>query len=132
MKKICKRCGRNRKIGKFGKKSSYSDGKNIYCRDCMRDITNAYKNSHKGRLIQLKCEKTYKKKNKKPISEYNKAYYLKNKDRILYNLRCRKDTECILITEKPEKIDKPKINKSSELYSIKIDPKRIDHGSKCL
>jgi len=125
MKKICKCCGRNRKIGKFGIKSSFPDGKNPYCRDCMRTFINNYKKSSKGKSIQLSCVKKYKDKIKDKIKEYNKQYYLKNKARILYNKKCREDTECVNIFD--EDIKKPikrKINKSRKVYNIEINPKR--------
>jgi hypothetical protein len=124
MKKVCKCCGRNRKIGKFGRLSASSDGKNPYCRECMREITKRYKTSSIGILKQEKAVKKWKKKNKKHIKEYNKDYYLKNKSRILYNKKCREDTECMLITEIPEKTKQRKINKSRKVYIIEINPKR--------
>ena len=120
MKKICKCCGRNRRIGKFGKLSASSDGKNPYCRDCMRKYTTSHKNSPKGKFIQKQAVKKYEKKNSR--KEYFKEYYIKNKERILYNKKCREETECILITENPKKTVKPKINKGREIC---INPKRI-------
>lgn len=124
MKKVCKGCGRNRRIGKFGRLSASSDGKNPYCRDCMRSKTTAYKKSPIGRSIQKKCIEKYEKKNKKTRKEYFKEYYIKNKERILYNKRARET----LIFEKEEKSVKPKINKSIEVY-IEINPKR--KGNDC-
>lgn len=126
MKKICKCCGRNRKIGKFGQLSNSSDGKNPYCRDCMRDFTNSYKNSPKGKKIQEVCVRKWKTKNKKAIKDYNREYYIKNKARILYNKRAREETECVLIIENPEKPIQRKINKGREICTIIIDPKPID------
>jgi len=119
MKKVCKKCERNRKLGKFGKLTASSDGKNPYCRDCMRDFVKRYKNTL-GRNKQRKWEEQYKKKNKKAIREYNKRYYIENKTRILYNKRARST----ISTEIPEKSDKLNINKGREIYRIKIDPKR--------
>ena len=123
MKKICLSCGRNRKIGKFGKLSRYPDGKNPYCRDCMRDKRNNYACSPVGRIKTQKAINKWKKKNKKQIKEYNKEYYIKNKERILYNKRAREETECVLITEDLEKTTKQKINKGRKLCIV-IDPKR--------
>ena len=117
MKKICKGCGRNRKLGKFGKDSYRVDGKRIYCRDCIKEYNRLNKNKRK------KCIERWKAKNKDRIKEYNKNYYIKNKQRILYNKRARKDTECILISESSEKFSQPKINKGRQCTII-IDPKR--------
>jgi hypothetical protein len=124
MKKICKRCGRNRKIGKFGKLSSKPDGKNIYCRDCMKEIRSRYDKTPKGVFLNKKSIDDWKRNNKEHIKEYNKQYYLKNKERILYNKKAREETECILITETPKKTVKEKINKSSDVCTIVINPKR--------
>lgn len=124
MKKICKRCGRNRKIGKFGSKTSSPDGKNYYCKDCMRILNKRYKNTLRGKLKQKKCKERYKSKNKEKIKEFNKEYYIKNRERILYNKRCREDTESVLITESSEKKGQTKINKDRIDCIIKIDPKR--------
>lgn len=125
MKKICKGCGRNRKIGKFGQQSRRPDGKNLYCKDCMRLYNKRYKQSSKGSSIQKNCVLKYKKKNKDSIKEYNRQYYIKNKERILYNKKCRETTECVMIfDEKPVKPNVEKINKSRKLDTIIINPKR--------
>lgn len=124
MKKICQCCGRNRKIGKFGKLSASADGKNYYCRECMRRYTKGYKCTIKGRIIQQSCSKKWKKNNKDVVKEYNRQYYKKNKARILYNKKAREETECVLIFENPKKSNDLKINKIREICSINIDPKR--------
>lgn len=127
MKKICKKCGRNRKIGKFGKLSCKPDGKNIYCRDCMKEIRDSYKKTSKGSIIQKKSEEKYRNRNKEKRKDYNKEYYKKNKQRIIYNKKSKKDTECILIFENSKKPNKKKINKIEKL-DIQINPKRRKNG----
>ena len=99
MKKVCRCCGRNRKIGKFGKYSRSSDGKNYYCRNCMMDMRNGYACTPKGRKKQKEAEKKYSNNNKDKISKRKKLYYQKNKERILFRLLSKRKTECILITE---------------------------------
>lgn len=126
MKKVCIGCGRNRKIGKFGKQSRMSDGKNPYCRECMREYTARYKASPKGSRIQKKSVKKYKRKNKKEIKEYNHQYYLDNKDRIEYNKKCRENLEYSLkereLLFSNDKItNKKNINKNVEII---INPRR--------
>jgi len=65
-----------------------------------------------------------RKNNKDKKKERNKQYYLKNKERILYNKKCRETTECVMIfDDEPKKPTKKKINKDRQIY-IKIDPKR--------
>jgi len=126
-KKKCKCCGRRRKIGKFGKLSSSPDGKNPYCKDCMREYRKRYRESPNGKEVHQKCVDLWKKNNKNAISEYNKEYYKKKKDIIAYNKRAKRDTECILIFDEQEKPTKKKINKGRNLC-IEINPKRKGNG----
>lgn len=128
MKKICKRCGRNRKIGKFGILSCKPDGKNIYCRDCMKEIRGRYNNTLKGIVLKKKSSKKWKKNNKEKIKEYNKQYYKKKKHIILYNKKARKETESVLIFENPKKNEQRKINKDRKEYDFEINPKRKGNG----
>lgn len=125
MKRVCKCCGRNRRIGRFGRLSVNPNGKNIYCRECMRNFTNGYKCSPKGKVIQQKSMSKWRKKNKKAIKESDKRYYQKNKNRILYNKKVR---ECTLITEDSTKNNNLKINKVRAICSIEINPKRKGNG----
>jgi len=124
MKKICKGCGKNRRLGKFGQQSKRPDGKNLYCKECMRIYNKQYKQSSKGSSIQRNCVLKYKDKNKDKIREYNRLYYIKNKKRILYNKKCRETTECVNIFENHQKPDVKKINKGRKIDTIVIDPKR--------
>ena len=124
-KKICKGCGRNRKIGKFGQQYRMKDGKNPYCRDCMREYNKRYKKSSKGKIVQELSIKKYKKKKEDEIKEYNKQYYIENKQRILYNKKCRETTECVnIFDEDIKKTKKKSINKDREVDIIVINPKR--------
>ncbi len=123
VKKICKGCGRNRKIGKFARDSHKKDGKRIYCRDCISILNKRYRTSPIGRIKHKKSVENWKKKNKIAIKEYNKAYYKKKRHIILYNKRAREETECVLIVEKLENGYHKKENKLSRLY-IRINPKR--------
>lgn len=125
MKKICIGCGRNRKIGKFGQQSRMPDGKNPYCKDCMRTYNKDYKKSRKGSSLQKSCVLKYKQKNKDKIKEYNRQYYIKNKQRILYNKKCRESSECVnIFDENPKKPSIKKINKMRKMDTIVINPKR--------
>lgn len=127
MKKVCKKCGRNRRIGKFTKDSSKPDGKKLYCKDCVREMNRAYRRTPEGRRRIQKCIRAYKERNKQAIKESNRQYYIKNKDRILYNKRAREETECILISENPKKTIPRKINKGRNVCIV-IDPKGKEDG----
>jgi hypothetical protein len=122
LKKICKGCGRNRKIGKFGKDSSKADGKRIYCRDCISIINKTYRTSPVGKIKHKKCVETWKKRNKAAIREYNKAYYLKKRHIILYNKKAKKETESILILDKLDKMPFY-LPKTCNMKIIRINPK---------
>ena len=129
MKKICKGCGRNRKIGKFGKDSNTTDGKRIYCRDCISILNKRYRTSPIGRIKHKKSVENWKKKNKAAIKEYNKAYYRRKKHIILYNKKAREETECVLIVEKIGNKAQVQTNKcikanKSDRFDITINPQR--------
>ena len=95
MKKICKGCGRNRRIGRFARDSHKKDGKRIYCRDCISILNKRYRNSPIGRINHKKSVDTWKKNNKTAIREYNKSYYIKKRHIILYNKKAREETESV-------------------------------------
>jgi len=125
VKKICKGCGRNRKIGKFARDSNKEDGKRIYCRDCISILNKRYRTSPIGRIKHKKSVDNWKKKNKMAIKEYNQAYYRKKKHIILYNKRAREDTECVLIVGKFEAKAKARYKPLNTTdYDITINPKR--------
>ena len=123
MKKICKGCGRNRKIGKFARDSYRRDGKRIYCRDCISFINKRYRTSPIGRIKHKKSVDTWKKNNKAAIREYNKAYYRKKKNIILYNKRAREDTIPMLPVESCQHEPIMATGKHDRVHII-INPKR--------
>lgn len=128
MKKICKKCGKNRRIGKFGKDKRMFDGKRIYCKDCIRILNKKAKSTIKGKEVNQKTIKKWKDDNKDKIKKYNKEYYQKKKDIILYNRKAKKETEDMLIIGKSKKNIQIKINNDRKEYIIKIDPKRKING----
>ena len=66
MKKQCKNCQKELNESQFPKRKSNKDGLHIYCNNC----------------IKLK-RKLYDDKNKKDIKKKKRAYYLKNREKIL-------------------------------------------------
>ena len=123
MKKICKGCGRNRRIGRFARDSHKKDGKRIYCRDCISILNKRYRTSPIGRIRHKQCVDTWKKNNKTAIKEYNKSYYIKKRHIILYNKKAREETESVLIFDNFEKEPKLHSNKINRVH-ITINPKR--------
>lgn len=135
-KLYCKKCGRLRRTGKFGNLNKdipsirERNGKNLYCKDCMSIYRKVYaKQNPIGYMKTVKAVKRYKKRNKNKIKEYNKNYYQENKERIMYNLKCRKETECVMIFDDDlKKESKQKINKNRKITKkhkeIEINPQR--------
>lgn len=124
-KKICKGCGRNRRLGKFTKRSSSPDGKYYYCKDCVKILNKNYTSTIKGKNKTKETIKKWKEKNKDKIKESNREYYQKNKQRILYNKKVNETRKKSLINNDfgENKVQK-KINKRRKEYNIVINPKR--------
>ena len=118
MKKICPGCNRNRRIGRFARNTSMQDNKQIYCRECQKKFVDSYQNTFKGYKKKLKANSAWKKNNKEHVSDYNKKYYQKYKERIM----SRRNTESSRIVENT---GQEKINKSRKVRykDIVIDPK---------
>ena len=118
MKKICPGCNRNRRIGRFARNTSMQDNKQIYCRECQKKFVDSYQNTFKGYKKKLKANSEWKKNNKEHVSDYNKKYYQKYKERIM----SRRNTESSRIVENT---GQEKINKSRKVRykDIVIDPK---------
>jgi hypothetical protein len=88
----------------------------------MRTYNKRYKRSSKGCSTQKNCVLKYKQNNKEKIKEYNRQYYIKNKARIMYNKKCREETECVMIFD-----DEPRVKKINKIRKVNpiivIDPK---------
>jgi hypothetical protein len=126
MKKVCSRCGRKRRIGRFARDRSRVDGKRIYCRECISVINRNYRNSIIGRVRHKISVDTWKKHNKAAIREYNAAYYLRKRQIILYNKRCRETTEDICRIDGLD--NKPKFRpKMDGRAIITINPQKRYH-----
>ena len=57
MKKVYKRCGKEKPIEEFGKYSANKDGHRIYCKECWREIVRIQYWNRKAKAID-KVEKT--------------------------------------------------------------------------
>lgn len=123
MKKICSRCGRKRRIGRFARDTSRVDGKRIYCRECISAINRNYRNSPIGRIKHQRCVEKWKANNKAATREYNKAYYIRKKHIILYNKRCREETESVCILDRFENKPKSQTKRDGGVI-ITINPQR--------
>jgi hypothetical protein len=76
-----------------------------------------------GRIMHRKCVEKWKANNKAAIREYNKAYYLRNRHIILYNKRCREETESVCILDEFE--SKPEFQPKKDSGTIiSINPQR--------
>lgn len=63
--KICRRCGKEKKLEEFPNNSKTKDGKSSWCKSCTKKYQDKYRQ---------------KKENKLKKSELNKKYYQENKD----------------------------------------------------
>lgn len=76
---ICTKCKRETPLEKMGKNKNSKNGYNIYCLDCIRELSRLYRVSNKE-----KCRlssKNWTKKNIKKVKEKNlKRYYLKSEE----------------------------------------------------
>ena len=98
MKKECLRCGTVENIENFNKDKSRKDGRHPYCRECQREISKPYFDSHKehARVKSIEWYKNNKDKVKEYSSsdevkkrkrEYMRQYRILNKDRKRENAR---------------------------------------------
>ena len=74
--KRCTKCGEEKDLSKFSKKTDSRDGYRSSCKKCERE----YKEDNKERLSIANSE--YRKNNKEKIKERDSIYYIKNKERI--------------------------------------------------
>lgn len=122
MKKICPKCKRNRHVRKYKKNKSMPDGLQYYCVDCQKEMRKKYDKSLRCKILTRRRARKYRANNKEKVKERNRLYYLKNKEII----KCKRNTECILIVEDITR--KKKINRNrdkSKFPNIVIDPKPI-------
>jgi hypothetical protein len=120
----CRKCGVNKKIGKFGCNKRFKNGKQIYCSECFKKIRKKYNNTDRAKLIDRKRVKLFREIHKEKVKEYNSKYYQKNKD----FLKCKRNTESVGIVENT--INRNSINRNSSKNKIKnpivINPKPIE------
>ena len=123
MKKICAGCGRNRKYGKFARDSYRTDGKRIYCRDCISILNRRYRNSPIGRIKHRKSVEKWRTTHKTAIKKYNQEYYRKKRRIILYNKRARLDTIPMFPIESGQHLPITETDKRNSVH-ITINPKK--------
>ena len=127
MKKICPGCGRNRRLDrKYHNNKTRSDGKQVYCRDCQRDLEKQASRTEHWKILKRKRENRWRRKNKETVKKYNADYYARHKERIM----SRRNTESILIIENGSKKSINKSRRKTQKYTddIVINPQRRDNG----
>jgi hypothetical protein len=93
------------------------DGKQPYCKRCAAIVDSEYRRSLRAKVLNAKRQRRWKRKNKEKVSELNRIYYQKNKEKIM----CRRNTECLMVREKINR-NRPS-NVPKYKYDIVIDPK---------
>jgi 5-methylcytosine-specific restriction endonuclease McrA len=76
--RICKVCGKKKKVTDFYKKKSNKDGREYYCKKCQADYNSKHEKEHSG-AKKISVGKYYL-KNKDRICECKKLWRIKNLD----------------------------------------------------
>lgn len=82
MEKLCKKCGENKSVLDFNKRSRSQDGLNPECRDCSRKTLAEWKSKNRDKVKAHKASDYQKNADK--YKEYHAAYRAKNSERIGY------------------------------------------------
>jgi len=90
MKKVCKRCRKEKEISEFWKDKRLKDGLNIYCKECMKKFSEEYYHTEKGLISYMyKHIKQNSKKRKHKLPNFSKKelikWLYKNKFKKLFN-----------------------------------------------
>src|SRR5689334_18380215 len=81
--KVCLSCKIKKHVDEFGRNKSQPDGKNCYCKQCIREKSK--KNDSKYKAYQ----KLWRQKNSESVKAYQKQYKLDNRERINAYQRAR-------------------------------------------
>jgi hypothetical protein len=78
--KICSKCKCEKMLDEFGLHKRNKDGKNIYCKLCIKIITKKYNDNNKEKIkISINL---YKEKNPEKVKQFKKAYKDNNPEKI--------------------------------------------------
>ena len=80
MKKVCTKCGAEKPLEDFHKKTVNSDGRDTRCKMCIRDRDIKYRRENKEKLAERKSR--YYRNNKEKIAQYHTKYRQANKEKI--------------------------------------------------
>jgi hypothetical protein len=78
--KICRKCGVEKSIEEFWKRSRNRDGLNCWCKGCDRESSKKYKDEHKEEISVY--NKLYIENNREKISKIKKDYNKKNEEEL--------------------------------------------------
>ena len=59
LSKICKKCGKRKKINQFDKQSATKDGLRTWCKKCCTEYDKAYYQTHRIKLLDRATKRYY-------------------------------------------------------------------------
>ena len=78
MSKTCTKCGETKPLDGFNRHKGRVDGRNPYCRECMREYLRRYYEENRDRELALK--RIYNEENRDKVREYQRRYREENRD----------------------------------------------------
>lgn len=79
--KKCSKCGEEKNVNMFYKRTKSKDGLDSWCKGCKRESDKTYRANNKEKIA--KKHKVYYKDNRESIDAYKKEWYENNKEEIL-------------------------------------------------
>jgi hypothetical protein len=81
--KKCTKCGVDKHLDQFSKKTKSKDGLNTQCKGCVNICNQEWRENNPNKIKEN--SKDYYLNNKDKVKEHNKNYYLNNKDKVKVN-----------------------------------------------
>ena len=78
MSKTCTKCGETKPLDGFNRHKGRVDGRNPYCRECMREYLR--RDYEENRDRERECKHRYREENRDKVREYQRRYREENRD----------------------------------------------------
>lgn len=80
MNKVCTKCGIEKSLDDFGKKTASNDGHETRCKMCIRERDIKYRRDNREKVAERKLK--YYQNNKEKVAQYHTKYNQENKEKI--------------------------------------------------
>jgi len=80
MLKRCSKCKTSKEVGLFSKDKNTKDGFCSWCKVCMAELQNHYRDTETGKMLKPINQRRYREKNKEKVKEMKDKYYAANKE----------------------------------------------------